>query len=143
MRSAAGVVLAGIVIASLLAVPAQALTKTNTKGDVSDKDMEQFGGYTFKGSTRPSRRGQVVVFHFRRVGTNNWRGFKTGPADGRNAFFILDHNRPRDLIKNHRWKVFLTPGVRPGRWVLRAKFLRQDGLASSNVKRWVRVRGSD
>jgi hypothetical protein len=128
---------------ALLGGSAQAIIKTNTKGDVSDNDMEQYGGYTFKGSTRPSRRGQVVVFHFKRAGTNNWRKFKTGPADGRNAFFILDHERPRDRIRNHRWKVFLTPGARPGRWVLRAKFLRRDGFASSNVKRWVRVRGSD
>ncbi len=143
MKRAVAIALVVGVTAALLGGSAQAITKTNTKGDVSDRKMEQFGGYTFKGSTRPSRRGQVVVFHFKRAGTNHWRKFKTGPADGRNAFFILDHERPRDRIRNHRWRVFFTPGARPGRWVLRARFLRQDGFASSNVKRWVRVRRSD
>lgn len=131
-------------IVVLSQVPALALTSTTTRGRVNDRSMEQFGGYTYRGVTRPSKRGDIVAFHFKRAGTNNWRRFKTGPADGRNAFFILDHNRPWDQInRRHRWSVFFTPGVRPGRWVLRAKYLRQHKRGSSAVRRWVRVRASD
>jgi hypothetical protein len=138
--------LVGVIAASvsLAALPAWAVTETTTRGRVNDRTMEQFGAYTFKGTTRPSDKGHIVDFHFRPVGTERWRPFKVGPADGRNAFFVLDHNRPRDRINSrHRWKILFTPGARPGRWVLRARFIRQDGLARSAVKRWVRVRGSD
>lgn len=128
----------------LLQVPALALTPTTTRGSVNDSSMEQFGGYSFRGATVPSKRADIVAFHFKRAGTNNWRRFKTGPADGRNAFFILDHKRPQDQInRSHRWSVFFTPGVRPGRWVLRAKYLRQHLRGSSAVRRWVSVRSSD
>ena len=137
-----------VFIATLVCLaPLQAwggLTETATTGRVNDRTMEQFGGYTFKGKTRPSRTGQFVVFHFKRPGTEHWRRFKVGPADGRNAFFVLDHGRARDSINSrHRWKIFFTPGAKPGGWVLRAKFIRQNGFASSAVKQRVRVRRSD
>jgi hypothetical protein len=136
-----GLVATSICLAPL---PAWGGTETTTTGRVNDRTMEQFGGYTFKGKTRPSREGHLVVFHFKRRGTNNWRRFKVGPADGRNAFFVLDHERPRDRINGrHRWRTFFTPGAKPGRWVLRAKFIRQDGFGSSAVKQRVRVRLSD
>ena len=113
-------------------------------GSRQRSDHGAIWGYTFKGKTRPSREGQLVVFHFKRRGTDNWRRFKVGPADGRNAFFVLDHERPRDRInRRHRWAVFFTPGAKPGRWVLRAKFIRQAGFESSAVKQRVRVRRSD
>lgn len=138
--------LVGLIVTSvcLAPLPAWGLTETTTTGRVNDRTMEQFGGYTFKGKTRPSRKGHIVVFHFKRRGTDHWRRFKVGPADGRNAFFVLDHKRPRDRISGrHRWSIFFTPGTRPGRWVLSVKFIRQDGFESSAVKQRVRVRRSD
>ena len=122
--------LVGLVATSicLAPLPAWGGTETTTRGRVNDRTMEQFGGYTFKGKTRPSREGHVVVFHFKRRGTNNWRRFKVGPADGRNAFFVLDHERPAIAsMVDHRWSIFFTPGAKPGRWVLpRSTFARMD-----------------
>jgi hypothetical protein len=109
--------------------PEPALIRTTTSGDVSDRSMEQYGGYTFKGKTKPSKRGQKVVFHYKRPNANKWRRFKVGLADGRNAFFL--------------WKIWFTPGVKLGKWLLRAKFLRQDVYKASSVVRRVKVRASD
>ena len=58
MRRAVVIALVVGVTAAFLGGSAQAITKTVTKGDVSDRSMEQFGGYTFKGSTRPSEGGR-------------------------------------------------------------------------------------
>ena len=80
---------------------ASAVTETETTGKVCGHEcpqyrLEQFGGYSFQGKTSPSRNGHIVVFHFKRPWGTRWRPFKTGPADGSNAFHILDKNRGQD-----------------------------------------------
>ena len=131
--------LVGLVATSICQTPLPAWdgTQTMTTGRVNDRTMEQFGGYTFKGKTQPSREGNLVVFHFKRRGTDNWRRFKVGPADGRNAFFVLDHERPRDRINGrHRWSIFLLlePSPVAGSYA-RSSFARMDSRVprSSNV----------
>jgi len=142
MKRVAGTLLSGVVVVSLLGVPAQARTKTTTRGNVSDKTMEGFAGYTFIGKTRPSNRNDTIVFQFKRVGADKWRKFKPGSYEGWNAFQAFD--KPRDRInRNHGWKIWFISSVPPGRWILRAKFLQQDDLVSSAVKRWVRVGPGD
>jgi hypothetical protein len=118
--------------------------RDDDNGSRQRSDHGAIWGLHLQGQDATVREGQLVVFHFKRRGTDNWRRFKVGPADGRNAFFVLDHERPRDRInRRHRWAIFFTPGTKPGRWVLRAKFIHQDGFESSAVRQRVRVRRSD
>lgn len=139
-------VVAGTVL--MLSPVALAAIATRTTGKICghmcpQRTLENHGGYTFKGSTRPSKAGQVVRFSYKRPGAKQWQRFKVRRASG-SGFFVLDHSRSSDRINsNHEWSVFFTPSVRPGRYILRAAFPGQGGYAASSVSRWVRVRASD
>ena len=134
----------GLVLATL--VPALALTKTTTWGKVCghrcpQRRLETFGGYIFKGTTKPSRQGQIVRFAYKRPWEKRWHRF--GRRRSQKAFERLTWGKPIARVNAyHRWRIFFAP-YRTGRWVLRAKFIRQDGYASSSVKRRVRVIYSD
>jgi hypothetical protein len=121
-------------------------TQTTIKGRVccphTAGQLENFGGYKFKGTTKPSLKGQYVYFHYKRLGATRWRPFKVGlgGSDG-NGFYLLNKERPRDAIDGrHRWNSnFFTPSVPQGPWKLRAIFPKQDNYARSQVvkKYWV------
>jgi hypothetical protein len=127
-----------------LAAPALSLTDTTTRGRVCghkcpQRRLETFGGYVFKGRTKPSKRGQVVRFYFRRKGKSEWHQFGKYSTTGVNpAFRSLNANRRYAKIRSHRWRVTFAP-YRAGRWILKAKFLKQNGYASSSVRKRVRV----
>ena len=130
----------GVVVAGL--APASALTKTRTWGKVCghrcpQRRLETFGGYVFKGTTKPSRWGQIVRFAYKRPWETRWHTF--GRRRSQKAFKHLTPGKPIARVNAyHRWRIFFSP-YRTGRWVVRARFIRQDGYASSSVKRWIRV----
>jgi hypothetical protein len=129
----------------VLATPASAAIETTTRGFVCcphfDGQLENFGGYTFKGRTSPSLTGQYVYFQYKRPSWSEWRNFKAGLSGSSGAgFYVLDKDEPRDRINDRdRWKVFFSPGVRQGYWKIRALFPRQGDYARSQVvkKYWV------
>ena len=131
-----------------LTAPALSLTDTSTKGRICghkcpQRRLETFGGYTFKGRTNPSKRGQVVRFYFHKKGKSRWHQFGKYKTSGINpAFRSLNVNRRYSRIRFHRWGLKFAP-YKPGRWVLKAKFLRQNGYASSSVVKHVRVEYSE
>lgn len=139
-----------VIIALLsLAVPAQASATltTTTTGRVCCPHfagkLESGGAYKFKGTTKPSLKGQYVYFQYKRPGATHWHPFKVGlgGSDG-NGFYLLKKNRPRDAINDrHRWNSnWFTPSVFPaGYWKLRALFPKQGNYARSAVvkKYWV------
>ena len=139
---------------SLLAVPlapAAAATATDTTARVccpaaGENQLENFGGYRFKGTVAPSRAGQIVRFSYKRPRADRWRPFKVagpGGADG-HGFYVLNRDRPRDrLSSDNRFSAYFTPSVDPGRWLLRAVFPAQDGYARSADIVRVEVSGSD
>lgn len=142
------VLLAGAVS---VASPAGALTDTRTRGDVCgnrcpDRSFETFSAQTFKGSTRPSLSHQAVKFYFKREGTTGWRRFGSKDPEGTSpAFKSLEesHGRAHAHIRNdHTWRLEFS-AYKEGRWVLMAKFERQDGYAASSVRRHVTVHFSD
>lgn len=117
------------------------LTETNTRGRVCRNEpchIETFsGGYFFKGKTRPSEQGQKVKFFYKRRG-RPWRVF--GDPDS-NKVFVSTDGTPYDRINDeHKWREHfdINGGFPHRRWILKAKFLRQEGYASSSE--WVRVR---
>jgi hypothetical protein len=75
--------------------------------------LENFGGYTFKGRTRPSIKGQFVYLHYKRPSADRWHRFKVGGGGSSgNGFYVLNKNRPRDAInRRHRWSALFTPSV--------------------------------
>ena len=122
-------------------MPAAALVDTSTTGKVCghecpQKRLENFGGYTFSGITRPSEAGQEVEFSYKRAGTSRWKDF----GDGFNTYGEGSTTR---IDGRHRWSLDFSPSVEPGRYVLRAKFPPQDGYASSKTQEWVRVIASE
>lgn len=129
---------------SFAAPPAPSLTDTTTRGRICghkcpQRRVETFGGYVFKGRTNPSKRGQVVRFYFRKKGKSEWHQFGKYNTSGTNpAFRSLNVNRRYAKVRSHRWRLVFAP-YKPGRWVLKAKFLRQNGYTSSSVRRRVRV----
>ncbi len=122
------------------------LRETTTRGRVCRNEpchVETFsGGYFFRGTTRPSREGQIVAFSYKRRGSTNWHRFGD---KGSNKVFISVDGTPFDRINDdHRWREHFDingfTGYPHRRWILRAKFERQDGFASS--AEWVRVRAA-
>jgi hypothetical protein len=128
---------------------AGAAIETTTTGKVCCPHLaghlENFGGYTFKGRTKPSLKGQFVYFQYKRASADRWRPFKVGlGGSSGNGFYILNKDRPRDSInRRHRWSVFFTPSVPQGKWKIRALFPRQDGYGRSFVTKRYSVSGSD
>lgn len=123
----------------------EAAIETTTTGTVCCPfhagQLENFGGYKFRGRTRPSQAGQFVYFLYKRPAATRWHKFKVGlgGSDGP-GFYVLNKNRPRDAInRRHRWSVYFTPSVRQGYWKIRARFPSQDGYARSAVTKryWV------
>ena len=133
-----------VVVCLSFAAPALSLTDTTTRGKVCGHEcpqsrLETFGGYVFKGRTKPSRRGQVVRFYFHKKGKSEWHQFGNYNTSGINpAFRSHNANRRYAKVRSQRWRLRFGP-YKPGRWVLKAKFLRQDGYASSSVRKHVRV----
>jgi hypothetical protein len=126
------------------ASPALSLTDTTTRGKICGHEcpqrrLETFSAYVFKGRTKPSKRNQVVRFYFRKKGKSEWHQFGGYKTSGVNpAFRSLIAKRRYAKIRSHRWRLTFAP-YKPGRWLLKAKFLKQNGLASSSVRKRVRV----
>jgi hypothetical protein len=142
-RTSIGVLCA---LAMLSSVPAAgAAINTTTTGRVCCPhfagELENFGGYTFKGKTTPSLAGQFVFFQYKRPAAEQWRFFKVGLGGSDGAgFYVLNRDAPRDRInRRDRWRILFTPSVRQGHWKIRALFPAQDGYARSMVvkKYWV------
>lgn len=108
-------------------------------------ELENFGGYVFKGTVEPSRAGQLVRFSYKRPNADRWRPFKVAGEDGaQSGFYVLDKDRPADkLSADNRFRVEFTPSVRPGRWLIRAVFPSQGSYARSADVVRVDVAGSD
>ncbi len=123
---------------ALISSAALALTSTTTHGRVCDDEpchIETFsGGYVFKGRTRPSQRGQVVRFAFKRVGANKWHRFGR-PGNTRKAFISPDGSPFDRINRHHTWREHFDingfAGSPHRHWKLRARFIRQDGYRSS------------
>jgi hypothetical protein len=122
---------------------ASAAIETTTTGRVCCPhfagELENYGGYTFRGRTTPSLTGQYVYFQYKRPWGPRWRSFKVGYVTG-SGFYLLNRNAPRDRINEFdRWSVLFSSGVRQGYWKVRAVFPAQDGYARSTVvkKYWV------
>jgi hypothetical protein len=135
-----------VLTAGIVAAPASAAIDTTTTGVVCCPhfagQLENYGGYTFRGKTTPALTGQYVKFQYKRPWSTRWRGFKPGlsGSDG-TGFYVLNRNAPRDHINSRdRWNVLFSPGVRQGYWKIRAVFPWQGGYARSQVvkKYWVR-----
>jgi hypothetical protein len=100
-------------LAVLLQGVASAAIDTTTTGKVCCPHfaghLENFGGYTFKGRTKPSLKGQFVYFQYKRASADRWRPLKVGlGGSSGNGFYVLNKDRPRDSInRRHRWSVFL------------------------------------
>jgi hypothetical protein len=126
------------------AAPALSLTDTTTEGKICghlcpQKRLETFGGYVFKGRTKPSKRGQIVRFYFHKKGKSEWHQFGKYKTSGiYPAFRSHNVNRRYAKVRSQRWSLRFGP-YKPGRWVLKAKFFRQNGYASSSVIKHVRV----
>jgi hypothetical protein len=139
--------LALVVAAGIVAAPASARIDTTTTGRVCCSafyppgELENFGGYTFRGKTSPSLSGQYVKFQYKRPWAKRWHSFKPGLSGSRGTgFYVLNRNVPRDRInRRDRWRILFSPGVRQGYWQIRAVFPRQGEYARSKlVKRvWV------
>lgn len=144
--AAAAAVLAATSVAS--GSPATALKETETRGAIyvdgskgsSVKRLESVGRYSFRGRTTPSRKGQRVVFKYRRLHGDDWRRF--GTPERRPAFY--DQYRERHAVdrvnRRGRWTIDFVP-YRTGRFVLRATFPRQDGFGRSGTRERVKVVG--
>lgn len=117
--------------------------RTETRGKVvaegqirAQQRLESVGSYEFRGRTEPSREGQRVIFAYRRLRGDEWRRFHT---DGH--AFSTRRDRPIDRIsRNDRWRIDFVP-YRTGRFVLRARFPRQDGFGRSATREHVEVVG--
>jgi hypothetical protein len=117
-----------------------AARKTKTTGKICRDEpcyLETFsGGDVFKGRTRPSDKGQKVVFEYRRRGSTKWHRLGTRSGGGK-AFYSADGTSFTKLRSNGRWREHIDingfRGYPQRRWVLRAKFLRQDGYRKSDV----------
>jgi hypothetical protein len=125
---------------------ASAASETTTAGRVCCPhiagQLENFGGYRFKGMTTPSLTGQFVYFQYKRPWWDRWRLFKVDPEGL--GFYVLNRDAPRDAINDRdRWRILFTPTVRPGYWKIRAVFPAQDGYARSKVTKRILVRASD
>lgn len=139
-------VVLGMCSAILFANAAVALTPTRTNGLICQDEpchIETFsGGYIFRGITRPSQRGQKVVFEYKRAGSSTWHRFG---QEGSGKVFISPDGTTSDLINSdHEWREHFDingfTGYPHRRWVLRARFLRQDGYGGS--AEWVRARAA-
>jgi hypothetical protein len=114
--------------------------KTKTTGKICRDEpcyIETFsGGDVFKGRTRPSEKGQKVVFEYRRRGSATWHRLGTRSGGGK-AFYCTDGTSSTKLRSNGRWREHIDingfRGYPKRRWVLRAKFLRQDSYRKSDV----------
>jgi hypothetical protein len=131
-----------------IATPAGALFDTKTNGYICtnhcpDYSFGTFSAQTFKGATRPSRSDQTVNFYYRREGTNEWHRFGREDPEGTSpAFKSLDGHAHAHIKNDNRWR-FEFSAYKEGRWVLMAKFVRQDGYAASSVRRHVTVHYSE
>jgi hypothetical protein len=104
-------------------------------------ELENYGAYTFRGKTTPSRTGQFVKFQYKRPSGDRWRSFKVGlgGSDGW-GFYVLDKDTPRDRInRRDRWRILFAPSVKQRNWKIRALFPRQGEYERSQVvkKYWV------
>lgn len=109
-------------------------------------ELENFGGYTLKGTVRPSHTGDIVRFSYKRPGADRWRRFKVAGDDGVDGrgFYVLGRNRPVDRLNSRdRFRVDFTPSVAPGRWLLRVVYPQQSGFGRSADIVEVDVAGSD
>jgi hypothetical protein len=140
--------LVGICAAGLTIGPAGALIDTRTNARVCRNEpchVETFsGGYFIKGSVNPSKPGQKVKFDYKRRGTHNWHSF--GRGEDSNKVFVSTDGTPSDrLNERDRFREhFDIGGGFPHRnWVLRARFIRQDGYAGSGHRVPVRIAFGD
>ena len=137
------------------AVPAAAGIDTTTTGAVQVHngtcaehcDLYNFGGYRLRGRTEPSREGQIVVFHYRRADSEDWKRFKVADPDAgatEPGFNVQNRSAPRDRINAEgRWSTLFTPNVRPGDYELRVRFRAQDGFERSRTIEHVTVHPGD
>lgn len=135
--------LATLAFAAAAPAFADAAIPTTTTGNVCCPhvagQLENYGGYVFKGRTSPSLTGQYVYFQYKRRSWTRWRPFNV--ADNFTNFFVLKKSAPRDQINDRdRWRVSFMLAVRQGHWKVRAVFPSQGGYARSEVvkKYWVR-----
>jgi hypothetical protein len=139
-----------VLIVGLIGVsgPAGALVDTRTRGHICtnhcpDNSFGTFSAQTFKGSTRPSKSDQIVNFYYKREGTNEWHRFgREDPSGTSPAFKSLDGHAHAHMKYDHRWR-FEFSAYKEGRWVLMARFIRQDGYAASAVRKHVTVHYSE
>ena len=148
IRQAATVALVSVILL-LSSVPAKAAIDTTTLGKVCghlcpQRHLSTFGGYVFKGGTWPSQAGQTIRFDYRKRGRQSWNRFgRYNPTGTRKAFRILRKGPPTDrLNRDHRFRIWFSP-YKTGRWVVRARFVQQDGYAASSRRVRVRVTYSD
>jgi hypothetical protein len=125
------------------AASADARIPTTTMGRVCCPhvagQLENYGGYIFKGKTTPLFTGPYVYFRYKRPAWSRWRAFKVGIVTG-GGFFARNKNFRRDRINDRdRWRILFSSGERQGYWKIRAVFRAQDGYARSKVikKYWV------
>ena len=140
----------GLAVIALSIVPpamAGGLTKTETNGRICHNEpchIETFsGGYFFRGNTRPSQRGQTIKFFYKRVGRQIWHQFGR-PGSERKVFISVDGTPSDRINRRHKWREHFDingfTGFPHRRWILKAKFIRQDGMKASSE--WVRVRAA-
>ena len=129
---------------------ASAAIDTETTGDVCgngcpDHSFGTFSAQTYKGATRPSEGDQIIKFYFKRKGTSKWHRFGRKDPNGTSPAFksIEGHGLGHAHIKDDGTWRFRFSAYQEGRWVLMAKFHRQDGYAASAVRRHVVVHSSE
>jgi hypothetical protein len=150
MRGALAICCCILTLGSALAGASTNGRPTNTTGQVcspssgcGDHTLERYGGYAYKGTTRPSERGQEVTFWFRRVGTKKWHRFgRYTQGSGPQAFQSLEDSRDASTNQKGRWSLSFS-AYKEGRWVLKAVFYRQDDYLRSSDTWPVTVEGGE
>ncbi len=131
--------------------PALALTRTTEHGRACRVEalshLKTFSGATTsKGTLHRRTEGHIVPFAYQRVEGARWHRF--GPTrDSRKVFVSLDGTPFERINRHHRWREHFDingfAGFPRRRGKLRARFIRQDGLSSSQVALRVRAAYGD
>lgn len=90
------------------------------------------------GTVRPSEVGDLIRFSYRRLGTTKWRPI--GDSGGKVQTFETPRNRPLDRLNGKDEFSIRVNGTRPGFYILRSIFVRQDGVPRSFGETLIEVR---
>lgn len=138
----------GAIVFGTVGAQAGELIETNTNARICRNEpcrVETFsGGYYVKGGTHPSKTGQKVKFEYKRRGSENWHRF--GRTEESTRTFVSTDGTAFDRLNDgsrFREHFDIQGGFPHRRWVIRARFQRQDGYKASADRVPVRIAFGD